>query len=85
MTTPEAIAFERGIHSMLEILLPEKLGAILEFEPPAELRERIDDLAIRSTEGRLSESERAEYAGYVRANKFIAILRRQARQMAGLS
>jgi hypothetical protein len=28
------------------------------------------------------EDERAEYAGYVRANKFVAILKRQAQQIA---
>jgi hypothetical protein len=37
----------------------------------------------QTTEGQLTEAERAEYAGYVRANKFIAILRRQARQLLG--
>ena len=30
----------------------------------------------------LTEDERAEYAGYVRANKFVAILKRQAQQIA---
>ena len=33
--------------------------------------------------GELSDEERAEYDGYVRANKFIAILRRQAQQFLG--
>ena len=28
------------------------------------------------------EDERAEYAGYVRANRFVAILKRQAQQIA---
>lgn len=36
-----------------------------------------------STEGQLTETERAEYGGYARANKFIAILQRQARQLIG--
>ena len=40
--------------------------------------------AGKSTEGQLTETERAEYAGYVRANKFIAILQRQARQLIGI-
>jgi hypothetical protein len=39
---------------------------------------RIEDLARRSTEGELTEDELAEYTGYVRANKFVAILKRQA-------
>jgi len=42
---------------------------------------RIDKLAEKSTEGRLSAAERAEYEGYVRANKFIAVLQRQVRHL----
>ena len=45
-------------------------------------REQIEELARKSTEGELTEDERAEYSGYVRANKFIAILKRQAQQIA---
>lgn len=33
--------------------------------------DRIEELAAQSTEGELSEEERAEYEGDVRANKFI--------------
>ena len=32
-------------------------------------------------EVQLTEAERAEYEGYVRASKFIAVLKRQARQI----
>jgi hypothetical protein len=84
MTTPEAIAFERGLRPVLQILLPDKLEAILRFQPPEELTKRIDTLASKSTEGQLTDPEKKEYEGYVRANKFVAILQRQARQMAGL-
>jgi hypothetical protein len=45
------------------------------------LRERIDELARRNTEGILTEAERSEYEGYVRANKFIAILQSKARKL----
>ena len=68
---------------MLRIVLPEKAEAVLRFRAAPELQARIEDLAGKSTEGRLTETERAEYAGYVRANKFIAILQRQARQLIG--
>jgi len=40
------------------------------------LQSRIEELAQKSTEGELAEDERAEYASYVRANKFVAILKR---------
>jgi uncharacterized protein YnzC (UPF0291/DUF896 family) len=57
--------------------------AVLRFRAAPELQARIEELAGKSTEGQLTETEKAEYAGYVRANKFIAILQRQARQLIG--
>ena len=84
-TTPEAMAFERGVRPVLQIVLPDKADALLKFRPSAELQERIEVLAGKSTEGTLTEAERAEYEGYVRANKFVALLQRLARQMTGAS
>jgi uncharacterized protein YnzC (UPF0291/DUF896 family) len=70
---------------VLRIVLPEKAEAILRFRAAPELQARIEELAGKSTEGQLTETEKAEYAGYVRANKFIAILQRQARQLIGVT
>lgn len=78
----EAIAFERGVGPILRIVLPEKAKAVLRFRPSAKLQARIEKLAAKSTEGLLTTAEKAEYIGYVRANKFVAILQRQARQLA---
>ncbi len=82
-TPPEAAAFDRGVRPVLRIVFPERAEAVLKFEPDPELQARIEELADKSTEGQLTEAEQAEYEGYVRANKFIAILQRQARQMIG--
>jgi len=68
---------------VLQIVLPEKAEAVLNFRPDPELQARIEQLAGKSTEGQLTEAERAEYEGYVRANKFVAILRRHARELVG--
>jgi uncharacterized protein YnzC (UPF0291/DUF896 family) len=68
---------------MLRIVLPEKAEAVLRFRAAPELQARIEELAGKSTEDQLTEAERSEYSGYVRANKFIAILQRQARQLIG--
>ena len=65
------------------MVLPEKAEAVLRFRAAPELQARIEELAAKSTEGQLTETERAEYAGYVRANKFIATLQRQAQQLIG--
>ena len=83
ITTPETIAFDRGVRPILQIVLLDKADAVLNFRPDPVVQERIEELAAKSTEGELTATERAEYEGYVRANKFIAILQRQARQIAG--
>jgi hypothetical protein len=79
--TPETTAFERGVRPVMQIVLPEKAEEVVEFRADPELQARIEELAAKSTEGQLSETESAEYAGYVRANKFVAVLQRQARQL----
>ncbi|HEV8544465.1 MAG TPA: hypothetical protein VGR78_18915 [Verrucomicrobiae bacterium] len=67
------------------MIVPEKAEAILAFRPPPKLQARNEELARKSTDGELTTSERPEYAGYVRANKFVAILRRKAREWAAMS
>ena len=84
-TTPETQAFDRGVRPILQLVLPDKADAVLNFRPDPALQKRIEELASKSTEGELKEEEQAEYQGYVRANKFIAILQRQARQLLGSS
>ncbi|MEZ5386493.1 MAG: hypothetical protein R3F13_13355 [Prosthecobacter sp.] len=74
-------AFHRGVHPLLNILLPGKEEAVLAAQPDRALRSRIEELAAKSTEGELTADEREEYEGYVLANKFVATLRRQARKM----
>jgi len=80
---PERTAFDRGVGPVLQLLLPDRAQAVLDFRPDPGLQARIEELAEKATEGELTAQERAEYEGYVRANKFIAILRRQARRIVG--
>ena len=81
--TPETAAFDRGIRPLLQIVLPDRVEAVLRFRADADLLNRIEELAGKATEGQLTDTEQAEYEGYVRANKFVAILQRLARQMSG--
>ena len=74
-------AFQRGVGPLLQLLLPGKEHAVLSIAPDEALRERIEILAAKSTEGELTYEEREEYAGYVLANKFVAVLRREAQAM----
>lgn len=80
-TASNNTAFERGIRPVLDLILPGKAEEVAHFHPDPSLQDRIDELAAKCNEGELSESERAEYEGYVRANKFIAVLQRQARRL----
>ena len=78
----ETLAFERGVRPIMELVLPDKAEAVLSFSPDPELQARIEELAEKSNEGQLTDDEGREYAGYVRANKFVAILKRQAKQLS---
>lgn len=80
LTTLDMAAFDRGVRPVAAMVFPEKAQAVLGFRPDPELQRRIETLAEKSTEGSLTEAEQAEYEGYVRANKFIALLQRLARQ-----
>lgn len=77
----EVAAFDRGVRPLMQIVLPERAEAVIDFRADPALQERINELAERSTEGQLTEAERSEYAGYVRANKFVAILQQHARRL----
>lgn len=68
------------MHPLLELLLPGKEDDVLSAVADQTLKDRIEELAAKSTEGNLSPEERDEYAGYVRANKFVAVLRREAKK-----
>jgi uncharacterized protein YnzC (UPF0291/DUF896 family) len=54
-------------------------------EPDRSLRDRIDQLASKSTEGELTDEEQAEYDGYIRANKFIALMMQEAKRFKAQS
>jgi hypothetical protein len=79
-TTFDTAAFDRGTDPIIRFLSPEQARALLAYRGDDALRRRIDELAAKSNEGVLTDPERAEYDGYVRANKFIAILQAKARK-----
>jgi hypothetical protein len=81
-TTAEMTAFDRSVRPVVESVFRERTQLVLGYRPSPELQARIEELAEKSTEGRLTETEREEYAGYVRANKFVAILQRLAREVS---
>ena len=80
-TAYDMAAFERGISPILQMLSPQQAQQLVEYRGDERLRQRIDELARKSNEGLLTSNELAEYEGYVRANKFVAILQAQAKKL----
>lgn len=80
-STIDITAFNRGTDPILQFITVDQARAIVQFRGDAALRKRIDQLAELANEGELSEEERAEYEGYVHANKFMAIFQAKARKL----
>ena len=78
-------AFERATDSLLDILSVEIAQALVAYRGDDKLRAKIDELAGKNTEGLLTDKERAEYEGYVRANNFMSILQAKARKRLRLA
>jgi hypothetical protein len=78
--TFDTAAFDRATDPLLQFLSREQAEALIGYRSDPELRERIDELASKNTEGELTEDERAEYEGYVKANSFVAMLQAKARR-----
>jgi hypothetical protein len=81
MSTTFNAAFDRSTELLFEMLTSEQIEKITRFRADEALRDRIDELAGKCTEHELTDEERAEYDGYVRANSFIATLQMQARKL----
>jgi hypothetical protein len=80
-TTFDTAAFDRGTDVVLQFFSTEQAQALVAYRGDEMIRARIEELAEKSTEGELSEQERAEYEGYVKANQFVAILQAKARKL----
>jgi hypothetical protein len=80
-TTVDLAAFDRGVDPILDFFSVEQARALVAYRGDETMRERIEELACKSTEGELTDSERAEYEGYIQANKFVAILQAKAKKL----
>ena len=80
-TAFDSKAFDRGSDPILRFFTREQARAIVQYRSDEALQQRIEELARKSNEGELTESERAEYEGYVRANKFVAVLQAKLRKL----
>lgn len=76
----ELTAFDKVTAEVVEVLSVKQARQIVAWRPSARLRARLRKLAERANEGELTEEERAEYEGYVRANGFLSALQARARR-----
>ena len=81
----DADAFDRGTDPILQFFTVEQARGIVQYRGDSEMQQRIEELAAKANEGELTPQDRAEYEGYVRANKFMAILQTKARKLLATS
>jgi hypothetical protein len=69
------------LEPLAEELTPQQAQKILAIKPRATLIERVENLADKANEGRLTPEERAEYEYYVDVDDVIGLLKARARQV----
>ena len=74
-------AFERVLTAVGQCLDRQSAEALLRLRPETEMQGRIEDLADKCTEGRLTPEERDEYEALIRVGNFVAILQAKARRL----
>lgn len=78
-TFTESAALDRVLEPVTEILTREVAQGIADMRTDPQLQARLDELASKANEGKLSEEERQEYRDYVDAIDFIGIFQAKAR------
>jgi hypothetical protein len=81
MKTLDAPVLNRLLDPLGDLLSPEVARKLVKYRFDAKAQARIDKLARKCNEGRLSDEERREYETYVQTIDFIAILQAKARAL----
>jgi hypothetical protein len=79
--TREAIVLDRLLDPVTRSLTPEAARQLVSLRADDELQERLEVLADKCTEGRLTPEEHKEYEAYVGALQVISILQAKARKL----
>lgn len=72
-------AFHRGTAPIFAILSSDQMRQLTQLQVDASLADRVEDLAEKANEGRLSSEELAEYEAYIEANNLMAVLQAEAK------
>lgn len=82
MTNPASPhVLDRLVEPVARCFTSETARQLMDLKADDELQNRIDDLADRSTEGKLSPEERAEYETYIHFIDFVSLLQAKARRL----
>jgi hypothetical protein len=74
-------AFERVLAAVGQCLDRQSAEALLRLRADVEMQGRIEELADKCTEGRLTSEERDEYEALIRVGNFVALLQAKARRL----
>jgi hypothetical protein len=74
-------AFERVLAAVGQCLDRQSAEALLRLRADGEMQGRIEELADKCTEGRLTSEERDEYEALIRVGNFVAVLQAKARRL----
>jgi hypothetical protein len=74
-------AFERVLAAVGQCLDRQSAEALIQLRADREMQGRIEELADKCTEGRLTSEERDEYEALIRVGNFVAILQAKARRL----
>lgn len=72
---------DRLVEPVVRILTPEVAQALVQLCADPELQARMEELADKCNEGRLTPEERDEYETNIRFGTFLAILQAKARAL----
>ena len=78
-TTRVSDLLDRLLDPLVQTLSSDTARAILSLEADENIHSRMEELAEKCTEGKLTPPEEEEYETYVRVSNLIAILKAKAR------
>ncbi len=82
---PAAIGLAKLLDPVAACFTPEVAKRVAELSADPEVQLRIDDLAEKCNQGRITPEETAEYDAYIRAMDIVAVLQKKARSLLAQS
>jgi hypothetical protein len=80
-SNPKTDVMDRVLDPFTECLTPDVARRIVDLRADDQTQARVDELAEKANEGRLSPADADEYSRYREAFHFVTILQAKARQL----